>query len=95
MDLLALFRHVPHLLDACVCDHIPALRSLRLISKEAGQAVMPALKSYSLTFSGPAWHSNSLITQHTDLRGVKVLQGARLQNLDVLLCLSGTASGSV
>lgn len=88
MDLMTLIRHVPPLLDACVDDCIPNPRMLRLANKEASQIAISALRSYSLTLSVKAKRVDSQSTKHTDIRCARMLQEARLLNLEVFLCLS-------
>lgn len=84
--LSALFRRVPHLLNACVCedDHDAALYTLRLVNKEASQVALRALKVYYLDLRGAP--SDSIIA------GATLLQSTRLHTFKVFLQLSGRHS---
>lgn len=77
----AVLQRVPHLLHACVADYIPALRVLRLVSKEASQVALLALRSYTLTLKGKA--------KDTNVGGVRLLRHTSLSNLSVCLRSTG------
>lgn len=81
MDLAALWEHVPHLLEVCVCDNIPALRDLRLVSKEASRVALLGLRSFTLMLRG--------IDGYKTVSGAALLRGTQLWNLDVDLLMSG------
>lgn len=81
MDLVTLLRHVPPLLEACICDKSSALRNIRLVNKEASLVAFQALRSYTLTLRGDARDSDS--------RGACLLRLTCLRNLTVRLRLTG------
>lgn len=87
MDLAALWEHVPHLLDVCVCDNIPVMRNLRLIRKEASKEASVALlglRSFTLMLKG--------IDGYQTVSGASLLRSTQLRKLDVHLLMSGVGS---
>lgn len=81
MNLFTLFERVPHLLDACVEDETAAVRTLRLVSKQASQVALRALRSYTLKLEGKA--------SDTNVNGSRLLRGTHLTSLSLQLGLSG------
>lgn len=73
--------HVPPLLDACLLDKVEAVRSMRLVKKEASRVALLALKSYNLKLEGSA--------KDTNVSGARLLQHTHLQHLSVRLHLTG------
>lgn len=82
MDIGTLWEQVPPLLDACVCDDTAALSTLRLVSKEASQVALVALRSYTLVLKEGNNGCRSV-------SGANLLQHTRLQTLNVHLLLTG------
>lgn len=82
LGVCALLQRVPPLLEACVCDKISVLRTLRLVSKESSHVALLGLRTYTLTLMGS--------TQDINMNGAVLLRTTRLDTLRVRLVLSGT-----
>lgn len=81
MDLVGHMAQVPPLLEACVSKDIAALRSVRLVNKEASHVALLGLRTYTLTLKGDV--------QDTNVIGTSLLQRTTLEVLQVHLRLSG------
>lgn len=84
MDLIALLAHVPPLLEACTSDQTPAVRTLRLVCKEASRTALLGLRSYKLRLL-----NNSAKIMDTNVNGARLLRTVQLHSLQVSLTLTG------
>lgn len=80
-DFAALLEQAPALIEACIADNIPALRNLRLVSKEASRVALLGLRSYTLSLRGQITDSN--------IDGAPLLQQTRLSHLNVQVYVVG------
>lgn len=81
MDLVALWGKVPPLLDACLDSASAAVRTLRLVNKEASKVALFALRSYTLTLTK--------CKEYNPLWIARLLTVTKLQELRVLLHSTG------
>lgn len=97
MDLVTLLRSAPTLLEKIVKmrlgDGINSrnynIGNLRLVSKEASEVALNAVKHYTLSLTG----SSGLAGQRdTNVSGARLLQHTKLQRLDVNVSLNGEFS---
>lgn len=84
MDLVKLLAHVPPLLEACISVQITAVRTLRLVCKEASGTALLGLRSYKLRLL-----NNSAKIMDMNVNGARLLRTTQLNSLQVCLTLTG------
>lgn len=81
MDFIDVLENAAPLLEACICDNIPALRQMRLVCKKASEVSLLALKSYPLRLTGRNCDTN--------VNGAGLLRTTRLKSLQISMRLTG------
>lgn len=80
-DFIELLEHISFLCEACIGDTTLAMRSMRLVSKEASRVALLALTSYHVTLEGGI--------MDTHVNRASLLQNTYLKTLSVTLHMSG------